>query len=472
MSSERNGSKPGARRRGSNPRVSERSPKRGSDVRAGRIGKAPDPRVEGGASVKPERIQLPEQLRDPLGMAAGLSSKARIAPKSRAEELHTLRPIEERRTMPFIRAGKAAAVDAQAQPPSVSSPATMKDDKVWGRRRAYDADSAWPPEDHAPTDPAPARKSSSAPSLGITGNELPEKQPSSPTKRADTLSKPLALVASLEALGPGEGELVIEQLLEFGPVALDAITRAFPGPLWFDPAQTRGQPPPADRLSALATALLRAGEPGIPHLVHLLGASDRQVRFCAALVARELHDASVVQPLFRMLVDADPDNVDAAMLAIQHLPSDWLNARLEQLRASLNSPSASPGQHLMAARTLGALRDLSALEALIERVSVRHDDVAAAVNAALVRLTAQDFGTSRSRWRRWFKRHGQEPRTQWLLEGLGHSDTALRLSAFRELVLVTREDLGIHHTASKEEATALKADYQALAQKQGLIPLS
>lgn len=413
-------------------------------------------------------------------MKAGSSEKARVAPvKEKFPEMPTVPPIESRRTLPFIR-----ATPAEGAPDSVSdsffdfpdgstepSPPPITD------RRASQHPSDGPPEDNAPTDPAPARGSSSpgfVPDVSLpppSPYHLPSPSPPRPSfpHAGEDVTRPVALAAELAGKGPTEVEPLIHELLGYGPAGLDAITRQFPGFLWFDRSAVRGRPPRAPHVSAAAAILFRAGEAAIPHLIHLLGASDRNVRFCAALVVRELNDPSVVQPLFRMLVDVDPDNVDAAMLAISGLREEWVEPRLAQLRESLQNAAASPGQHLMAARTLGALRDVRAVPLLVERVNLKHADVADAVLAALVTLTCHDFKKSRSKWRRWLKRNGAKERIEWLLEGLTQADASLRVRAFRELVLVTGEELGVHRTANKEDTLSLRDEYHAIALRQSLL---
>src|SRR5207253_4451822 len=96
-------------------------------------------------------------------------------------------------------------------------------------------------------------------------------------------------------------------------------------------------------------------------------------------------------------------------------------------------PGPDEMRQRFAAEALGALRDVPAVPRLIELI--KHSDAAVASGArkALIEITKQDFGTSRWRWRSWWERHRDEPRVEWMLEGLAHAEAEVRLSASEEL---------------------------------------
>src|SRR6185312_2320857 len=55
------------------------------------------------------------------------------------------------------------------------------------------------------------------------------------------------------------------------------------------------------------------------------------------------------------------------------------------------------------------------------------------VRKALVLLTAQDFGTSERKWRKWYEGARKRHRIEWLIDGLGHKEDAVRESAINVL---------------------------------------
>src|SRR5207253_4326793 len=114
-------------------------------------------------------------------------------------------------------------------------------------------------------------------------------------------------------------------------------------------------------------------------------------------------------------------------------------------------PGPDEMRQRFAAEALGALRDVPAVPRLIELI--KHSDAAVASGArkALIEITKQDVGTSRWRWRSWWERHRNEPRVEWMLEGLGHAEAEVRLSASEELRALSSEYFGYHFDLPKRE---------------------
>ena len=70
---------------------------------------------------------------------------------------------------------------------------------------------------------------------------------------------------------------------------------------------------------------------------------------------------------------------------------------------------------------------------------------------ALVVLTAQDFGTSERKWRKWYEGAKKHHRIEWLIDGLTHKEDAIRESAIQELRRLTGEYFGYHHDLPRKE---------------------
>jgi hypothetical protein len=117
----------------------------------------------------------------------------------------------------------------------------------------------------------------------------------------------------------------------------------------------------------------------------------------------------------------------------------------------LRTPGPDLDKQRMSADALGALGDALSVPRLIELV--KHDDSAlqAAARRALIAITKQDFGASRWRWRSWWERHRNEPRVEWMFEGLAHSEEEVRGSAADELRRMFPDHFGYHRDAPKRE---------------------
>src|SRR4029079_298824 len=73
------------------------------------------------------------------------------------------------------------------------------------------------------------------------------------------------------------------------------------------------------------------------------------------------------------------------------------------------------------------------------------------VRKALMLLTAQDFGSSERKWRKWYEGARKRHRIEWLIDGLGHKEDAVREAAINDLRRITGEYFGYHHDLPKKE---------------------
>jgi hypothetical protein len=71
--------------------------------------------------------------------------------------------------------------------------------------------------------------------------------------------------------------------------------------------------------------------------------------------------------------------------------------------------------------------------------------------AALSALTKADFGTSERKWRKWWDLSRKRHRIEWLIEGLGHKEDAIRETAINVLRRLTGEYFGYHHDLPRKE---------------------
>ena len=269
----------------------------------------------------------------------------------------------------------------------------------------------------------------------------------------DAPTQPLADVEGLIASVERQDEhatLSADALVNMGQRAATALVARLPGPLRLDRHTLRGATPPLGEHGPLLALLARMGRNAKEALLSRLGDSSLEVRYYATLALGELRSSDVVAPLGTRLYDPDAGVRRAAIEALAQFPeSAELTALVEQMRAELPGPDGLRQRY--AAEALGVLRDVTSVPRLIELVKHTDPAVVAAARKALVEVTKQDFGTSRWRWRSWWERHRDQPRVEWMLEGLAHAEPEVRLSAAEELRAVSQKDVGYTFDGPKRE---------------------
>jgi hypothetical protein len=241
-----------------------------------------------------------------------------------------------------------------------------------------------------------------------------------------------------------------EALVLLADRAVEVVVKHLPGPLRLDRHTLRGPTPPLSEHGPLLAVLQRLGAGTLRPLLARAQDPSLEVRYYVTLALGELRVAEAVPALGQRLFDADAGVRHAAMNALRQFePSRELRTLTESLRGELPGPELS--RQRFAADALGALRDVPSVPRLVELVKHTDEKVVTAARRALVEITKQDFGTSRWRWRSWWERHRHEPRMEWLLEGLGHPEAEVRLSASEELRTLSSEYFGYHFDLPKRE---------------------
>lgn len=324
--------------------------------------------------------------------------------------------------------------------------------------------------------PAPPRRASSRPpdpraeggqgvraervraTVDALGASLPEPPPPDRAARVE------AAVRELARSSPEDDEPARRRVLALGPEALPALVRAFPGALWVDPTRPHRPLRSARQVSAVAACLAAFGEPAVPHVSPLLRAPQPVLRVVAALLAADLAHDDLVAPLAARLWDEVPAVRNAAMIALEacrELPAARL-MRLDLLR-TLEDGSSPAKWRAKAAWTAGQLRDAGAAALLVEQLGAE-PEVAKIARDALALLVGRDLGRFRLRWRRFFARHGEAGRLEWLAAALDQPDADARMRAVEELILLTGEGFERRHeAATREGARELAAFYRGLA---------
>ncbi|MDC0719283.1 hypothetical protein [Nannocystis bainbridge] len=214
---------------------------------------------------------------------------------------------------------------------------------------------------------------------------------------------------------------------------LARLAARFPGPI--DLANATTFPPPSAH-GPLLRACVELGHAVSPHVLALFASVRPQIRFYAAFLFQELRDPRCLRPLAELAFDPDPD---VRLIATRVLESysrvpDFAAVAAE-IRGDLESEDHD--RQLLAVEAAGTLRDTLAVPRLIDLLAVRDKHVREAALEALCSITAKHHGYRAQRWRAWYAEHGQEPRIEWVIDGLRHRDEAVRRWAADELARIT-----------------------------------
>ena len=240
-----------------------------------------------------------------------------------------------------------------------------------------------------------------------------------------------ALVATLQQ-DVESARAAVARVTALGSRALPALARAFPGA---KSSLDESAADAANRLLAtpLFDVIRRLGEDrAAPIVVFALDHKDRHVRFGAVVACKQLEIPAALPGLGRRLFDPEPRIAALATDALAHsrdLPGyDAVLTRLRDL-----CRRGDDTERRFAVRALAGLRDVEAMNVLIDLLPVRPRELAEEARLALVEITRQDFGVAERRWRAWLADHGSAPRRRWLLDALAHRELPLRRAAAEDL---------------------------------------
>ncbi|HZS38651.1 MAG TPA: HEAT repeat domain-containing protein [Polyangia bacterium] len=258
-----------------------------------------------------------------------------------------------------------------------------------------------------------------------------------------------ALVESV-ASGDERSNVSADALVALGERGARVAIARMPGPLRLARHTLRGPTPPLSEHGPLLALISRFGALAAPLLVARANDPSLEVRYYATLALGELRLPESIPTLGQRALDGDAGVRRVALEMLVRAPaSPQLRTLTESLRGELPGPDSNRQQY--AAEALGALHDVPSVPRIIELVKHANAHVVAAARQALLEITKQDFGTSRWRWRSWWERHRNQPRVEWMLEGLGHAEAEVRLSASEELKTMTSEYFGYHFDLPKRE---------------------
>jgi hypothetical protein len=310
--------------------------------------------------------------------------------------------------------------------PSHEAPqVAIEDDRV-DTKKIVRKDSEW-------RTPAPAERPSVPDALAMPARPL----------------RPIAAVLDeIEAAKEGAAAAAIDDAVERAPETLGELAKRFPGKLRVERFAVTGRPLRAAQYGGLLELTVRLGTVASELLIDRMTSPQRDVRFYATVCAAELRPRNAVFTLVERLFDQDYGVRDMAIEALAGYPLAELTQALAKARRAVSADD--PEMVAAATAAIVQLGDVDAIEELIGAIE-RADRGAEHVRKALVALTAQDFGLSSRKWRKWYEGAAKRHRIEWLIDGLLHKDDAIRELAINDLRRITGEYFGYHHDLPRKE---------------------
>ncbi len=256
------------------------------------------------------------------------------------------------------------------------------------------------------------------------------------------------LLDAIESGGEGASDQAISETLDRVKETIGALMTRFPGKLRVDRFSVSGRPLRAAQYGGLLELVVQLGSVAAELLIDKMGAPQRDVRFYATLCILELRPRTAVFALAERLFDQDFGVRACAIEALAGYPLQELgHALLRARRAVHSTDSEVVGAATAAIVELGDIDAIPDLIGVIERADRGGDHA----RKALIALSGQDFGTSEKKWRKWHETARARHRIEWLIEGLGHKEDAIRENAIRALRRLTGEYFGYHHDLPKRD---------------------
>ena len=274
-----------------------------------------------------------------------------------------------------------------------------------------------------------------------------------------------AILDDIESAREGQAEDVLSEALERAADLMGELATRFPGTLRIQRFTLAGRPLRAAQYGGLLELVVRLGGAAAELLVEKLTSAQRDVRFFAAVCCVEVRPPSAVFTLAERLFDQDFGVRAVAIEALAGYPLADLKAALARARRAVHS--SDPEVVAAAAAALVELGDTESVPDLIAALE-RGDRAGEHARRALVTLTAQDFGTSERKWRRWFEGAKHRHRIEWLIEGLAHKEDAIRETAINDLRRLTGEYFGYHHDLPRRDRDAAAARWASWWKDAGL----
>ncbi|MDB4958855.1 MAG: ral secretory system protein domain protein [Myxococcales bacterium] len=259
------------------------------------------------------------------------------------------------------------------------------------------------------------------------------------------------VLSEIESSNEAGAEDAIADAVERSHEAVGVLMKRFPGKLRVERFAVTGRPLRAAQYGGLLELVVRLGSAASELLIETMSSPQRDVRFYATVCTAELRPRNAVFALVERVFDQDYGVRATAIEALSGYPLQDLSHALARARRAVHS--TDPEVVAAAAAAIVELGDVDAVTDLIGALE-RSDRGSEHVRRALVALTAQDFGSSDRKWRKWWDGARNRHRIEWLIEGLGHKEDAIREAAINDLRRLTGEYFGYHHDLPRKEREA------------------
>jgi hypothetical protein len=256
------------------------------------------------------------------------------------------------------------------------------------------------------------------------------------------------VVSEIERAKAGDAEDAMAEAVERASEVLGVVTRRFPGKLRVERFSVTGRPLRAAQYGGLLDLVIRLGSASSELLIEKMNAPQRDIRFYATVCSAELRPRNAVYALAERLFDQDFGVRACAIEALAGYPVADLGHALVRARRGVHS--SDPELVAAATTALVALGDIEAIADLIGVIE-RADRGGEHARKALIALTAQDFGPSEKKWRKWHETARGRHRIEWLIDGLAHKEDAIREASINDLRRLTGEYFGYHHDLPRRE---------------------
>ncbi len=255
-------------------------------------------------------------------------------------------------------------------------------------------------------------------------------------------SQILAALENLDHAEPALNASASELLLRAGPKGLEALIGAFPGHLRLDRYSADSARQPATEHSHVIAAIIRFGASAAESLTQLSDHLSPEIRYYAVLTLGALGEqAALGRVATARLLDKDSSVREVTQHVLNRLRAQPVfEDVVGQLRRALVNDR--PARQRSAAEALGMLRAVDAWRELLKTLPSPNAALSETVHRALCHITWQDYGRDVWKWQAWFDRHRNQPRVEWLLDGMMNDQRVIRAGAFRELLRLTRQNYG------------------------------
>jgi hypothetical protein len=250
---------------------------------------------------------------------------------------------------------------------------------------------------------------------------------------------PLSYRALVGQLLAGEQD-ALPRLIEGGESAVGALIAAFPGPTQ-EPTTPQV---PASECGPILHAIVAIGSKATPFLTVRTADEDAAVRRWAVFLLGELPGRDAARAIADRLLDETVDVRRAALASARRIQRDaltrrTLRARLEEMTRDVQLMT---DERCAAVEAIADIREHESIPTLLQLLDDESGAVKRAARWALSVLTRHDFHEDVQKWREFWQRHRNEPRSEWLLLALRNTEGDMARAAADEVESLVGAPIG------------------------------